>query len=235
MDLFVLGAWGPYPAPGGACSGYLLTSPRARVLLELGNGTLSRLHGGNLPWEVDAVILSHLHWDHMADLMVLRYALDARGITLPLYSPVVPSTESCLLDYKGVYKRHKIEDGLEVTIGDMSVSFHQVQHPVPAFGVRVASGGRVFAYSSDTGPTPALHTLARGAHLFLCESNLLETQEAPGHLKASQAARAARDSGAVNLLLTHVAPGVDPPVLENEARTIHKASWVAQEGRSYAI
>ena len=45
MRLTVLGNNGPYPAPGGACSGYLLESDsgETKILLDCGTGVLSRL------------------------------------------------------------------------------------------------------------------------------------------------------------------------------------------------
>ena len=45
MKLTVLGNNGPYPAAGGACSGYLLSSDskHTNVLIECGCGTLANL------------------------------------------------------------------------------------------------------------------------------------------------------------------------------------------------
>ena len=41
MKLTVLGCNGPYPAAGGACSGYLLETGDTRVLLDCGAGALA--------------------------------------------------------------------------------------------------------------------------------------------------------------------------------------------------
>lgn len=43
MKLTVLGCNGPYPAPGGACSGYLLQEGDTGVLLDCGAGVLAQL------------------------------------------------------------------------------------------------------------------------------------------------------------------------------------------------
>ena len=61
MFLTVLGRHGPYPRPGGACSGYLLEDGETRVLIDCGSGVLSRLLEIMRPEQLDAIVLSHLH------------------------------------------------------------------------------------------------------------------------------------------------------------------------------
>ena len=83
MKLTILGKYGPYPAAGGACSGYLIEQGSTRVLIDCGNGVLSRLQQVCKIKDLSAIVLSHLHSDHMADMLVLRYALEigrVRGI-----------------------------------------------------------------------------------------------------------------------------------------------------------
>lgn len=184
---------------------------------------------------MDAIIASHLHWDHISDLMVLRYALDAAKKTVPLYCPAEPERESGLLDYKGVYKRYAPVEGESIRIGDIEVTFHRVDHPILTYGLRLRAGKRVLAYSADTAPTGAVSTIARGADVFLCEANLAGSHEAPGHMKASQAAQFARDAGVGTLLLTHVSPTLKPEDLEGEAREHFASTLVAREGRTYSI
>ena len=75
MKLTVLGCYGPYPAAGGACSGYLLEHEGFAVLIDCGNGVLSRLQEFIEPSKLKAIIISHLHSDHCSDLFILRYAL----------------------------------------------------------------------------------------------------------------------------------------------------------------
>ena len=90
MILKILGNNGPYPAPGGACSGYLLSSDsgNTRILIDCGTGVLNRLLGECSLDALDAVILSHLHYDHMSDMLPMQYALqfNPRPRPLPVYS-----------------------------------------------------------------------------------------------------------------------------------------------------
>ena len=69
--LVVLGSCGGWPEPGRACSGFVLEYAGARIVLDLGYGTLPRLLallGSSAADGVDAVIVTHAHPDHMVDL-----------------------------------------------------------------------------------------------------------------------------------------------------------------------
>ena len=69
MFLTVLGRHGPYPRPGGACSGYFIEDGSTRVLIDCGSGVLSRLMEHVHPAHLDAIVLSHLHFDHAGGLL----------------------------------------------------------------------------------------------------------------------------------------------------------------------
>ncbi len=74
-NLKVLGCDGGYPGPGGAGSGYLVRMAGATVCLDMGPGVLARLQM-ELPLSgLDAVVVSHEHPDHRADLEALAVAL----------------------------------------------------------------------------------------------------------------------------------------------------------------
>ena len=74
MYLTILGNNGPFPAPGGACSSYLLESDsgETKLLIDAGTGSLARLMDIARPETLDAVVLSHLHFDHMSDLLPMQ-------------------------------------------------------------------------------------------------------------------------------------------------------------------
>ena len=79
MRLTILGCQGPYPEAGGACSAYLVEAGGKRVLMEAGSGCLARLGGMMALEALDAVVLSHLHFDHMGEMPLLGYALQGCG------------------------------------------------------------------------------------------------------------------------------------------------------------
>lgn len=64
----MLGGCGAWPAAGLACSGYLVEHEDFRLLVDPGYATLPRLLGYRAARDIDAVLVSHGHPDHCADL-----------------------------------------------------------------------------------------------------------------------------------------------------------------------
>src|SRR5580700_4239786 len=87
MRISVLGGCGAWPAAGQACSGYLVEHDRFRLVLDPGYATLPRLLAYVAAAEVDAVLISHGHPDHCADLNPLLRAR-ALGAAPPPPLPV---------------------------------------------------------------------------------------------------------------------------------------------------
>lgn len=244
MKLTVLGCYGPYPAAGGACSGYLLEEDGCRVLIDCGNGVLSRLQQHLKPWELEAVLLSHLHFDHTADLMVLRYALDyarARGLRLqplPLYAPPEPASEFKRLLYKELFEPVAVSAAEPLQIGPFQIQFMETIHALPCLAMRIETEKGVLVYSGDTEYFDGLAVFAGGADLFLCEANYQEEDMAhspSNHLSAAGAARLAAHAGVNRLLLTHLHPERRPALSLEEARKDYAAAELAREGTTCQI
>ena len=68
MRLTVLGGCGGWPAAGLACSGYLVEHDGFRLLIDPGYAVVPRLLAVVDAAAVDAVLVSHGHPDHCADL-----------------------------------------------------------------------------------------------------------------------------------------------------------------------
>src|SRR5690625_2660784 len=74
MKVTIIGFWGGYPAAGGATSAYLVEEKDFKLLVDAGSGSLSKLQKYINISDLDAVIVSHYHHDHVADIGVLQYA-----------------------------------------------------------------------------------------------------------------------------------------------------------------
>lgn len=92
--LRVLGSSSGFPVAGFACSGYLVNLAGQSLLLDCGPGVMTALIGADAKAGLDGVFISHMHPDHVLDLVPLGYALLTEWLTedsfarLPLYLPI---------------------------------------------------------------------------------------------------------------------------------------------------
>ena len=244
MQLTVLGSYGPYPAPGGACSGYLLEHEGSKILLDCGNGVLSRLQKYIKPWEVEAILLSHLHADHISDLFILKYALDmARGKQIisdgvKLYLPKEPVEESQRIPYKEVYQMNYLDPEEDITIGPFHITFLPTVHPLDCLAMKIKCVDKTLVYSGDTEYFPQLEQFAAGCDLFLCEANFQDDDiEASrrNHLSARQAAEIAQKGEVKKLLLTHLPAEKDAEVSLKEAKSAFAQAELVREEKTFSI
>ncbi len=246
MNLTVLGCYGPYPPAGGACSGYLLAHENSYILLDCGNGVLSKLQYFININELAAVFISHLHSDHISDLLIMRYALQIdlaqgkRKNPLKIYAPSEPAEELERLPYKDVYAIETIDEGKDVNLASMKFSFIKTLHPITCCAIKVqTAGGEKFIYSGDTAYFTELIPFVQDANLFLCEANYLQEDldngAPPYHLSASQAGQIAMQAGVQKLLLTHLPPHRERSTYLEEARLFFPETALAEEGKIYTL
>jgi ribonuclease BN (tRNA processing enzyme) len=217
MRLTVLGGCGAWPAAGSACSGYLVEHGGFRLLLDPGYATLPRLLEILDAAELDAVLVSHGHPDHCADLNPLlraRALTDERAPALPVYAPSGALGPVLALDRPGMLddaiRLAEFTPGDRLTVGPFGVRSWLLPHSRPNAGLRLEADGECLAYTGDTGPSPDLVPLARGADMLLAEASYPRQvpSDAERHLSSAlQAGQVAGQAGAGRLILTHLMPG----------------------------
>lgn len=227
MKLTILGNNGPFPSAGGACSGYLVSEGSVNILIDCGNGVLSNLQQYIRYEELDVIILTHLHSDHMSDMMVLKYALQIKrkrgqlDKSLNVYAPPEPTEEYQRIDIKDAFDLKPLTRDTVLKIGTISITFDQMRHPVMDFAVCMESRGKRFVFSGDTSWTESIIGFARNADLLMLDAGLLSKDktgsDAP-HLTAEECGIIAREANVNKLLLTHFYPEYDIDELLNEAR-----------------
>lgn len=240
MRLTVLGCSGSGPGPASPASGYLVAAGATRLLLDLGNGSFGALQRHLDPWALDGLALSHLHPDHCADVasLVVHRRYHPFPPTDPGHLPVLApddapdrlaaayatsAQERSSTDLSDVLAFRSVADGGRVR--GVTLRAARVEHPCPAYALRVEHEGASLVYSGDTGPSTGLVDLARGADVLLCEASWPHvmpgrwTEPPPGvHLSGRQAGEHAAAAGVGRLLLTHVPAWCDATALLAEAR-----------------
>lgn len=236
MKLTVLGSSGGCPGKGNPASGYLIEHGATTIWCDAGSGTFVPLMDHVDPADLDAVIISHAHTDHCADLIAF-FGYMAYGpsgeIPVPVYLPegtVAPLAAFVRADGDHVFHMtfdfHVVADGDVAQIGEIAVRFAAAHHPVPTVATRFEAEGRSLAYSGDTGPGGGFPGLCEGADVMLCEATL-QGERTPFvyeyHLTAAEAGTLARDAGAGRLILTHVSPTLDVQQSLSEATAAYGA------------
>ena len=219
MRLTVLGGCGAWPEAGQACSGYLIEHDDFRLVVDLGYATFPRLLEYTPAAEVDAVLISHGHPDHCADLNPL---LRARALPdepvgpLPVHALPGALDAVLALDRPGMLSEaidpQVIRPQEPLQIGPFRIVTRLLPHWLPNVGVRIEADGSVLAYTGDSGSVPQIAELAQGASVLLAEATYLD-QVPAGSARYLSSARAAggwaAQAGVGRLFLTHLWPGSD--------------------------
>ena len=238
MKLTVIGCAGSFPGPDSPASCYLVEAPHEggtfRLLLELGNGALGGLQRAVDLRDIGAVAISHLHPDHCLDMcgfyVVRRYHPAGAFDPIPVFAPDGAADYLANaygidddLGMTGQFEFRDWDESTPVTIGPFQVTVVTVDHPVPAYALKVSAGGRTLVYSGDTGPTEVLAEFVRDADAFLCEASFVESGDNPPnlHLTGAEAGDYATRGNVGQLLITHIPAWTD----RGEVMLDVKSTW----------
>jgi ribonuclease Z len=191
VDVTLLGTGSPLPNPDRAGPATLVRAGEATVLIDCGRGVVMRLtSAGVLPSMLTAVLLTHLHSDHITDLndiITTQWVMTPGPVPLRIYGPpgtqqVVDAVLSMLtLDQRYRIAHHddldqgptidvtEVKPGDTFELADAHVSVHRTDHrPVePTVGFRIEHDGKVAAIAGDTVPCAELDELCRDADLYV--------------------------------------------------------------------
>lgn len=248
MDVTIVGCAGSFPGPDSPASSYLLQAQGHNLVLDMGNGSLGALQKHCDVYDIDAVLLSHLHVDHCIDLcsyyVARKYHPRRRTSRIPVFGPT--GTADRMADAYGLARSpgmaaefNFMTHSAPVTeVGPFRITTIGVNHPVEAYAIRVEADGRSVVYSGDTGPTPNLVDLAASADVALFEASFLSSVDNPPnlHLTGPQAAEHARRADVGSLVLTHLVPWYDREQIYAETREVYDGDLcLAKPGMTFTV
>jgi ribonuclease BN (tRNA processing enzyme) len=246
VRLTIVGCSGSGPGPASPASCYLVEHDGFRLLLDLGNGSFGALQGLADPATVDAVFLSHLHADHCLDVAPFvvwhRYSGRSSRRLVPMYAPVGAERRLALAydsDGEGltdVFDFVPVGAG-HLELGPFAAELARTAHPVECYAIRLTAGGRSLVYTGDTGASPAVVELARGADVLLAEAAHPDVPGLPPdlHLTGREAGEHAAAAGVGRLLLTHVPTWVDRTAQLASARAVFPTAELVEPGATYDV
>ena len=263
MRITVLGKSPAWQDAGGACSGYLVEADGYSLLLDCGCGVFGKLRSHREYWELDAVVISHLHADHILDLVPFASALTYAPRQQPVPVGGHPGTDHParprliapngaaealrrVCGGSGMREEHveqafalseyEVSDTFE--LGPMEARFRGVPHFLPTHAVELREGDARFTYSADSSPSDDLCDFATGTDLLLIEATLPRPErEGPrGHLTPGEAGEHGRRAGARRLVLTHFSDELDADWARREAEEAFGGPVdIAHEGAVYEL
>lgn len=192
MSVVTLGTGNPMPDPNRAGPCTLVRTSAANILVDCGRGALMRAAavGVNAP-QIEVLLLTHLHSDHLTDvndLMTMRWAMTFTPTRLVIAGPegtrhFVERTLEALsddisyrvahhddLNWEPLIEIHELTAGpVPLDIPSVQISAAHTDHsPVrPTLGYRIEQDGRSVVVAGDTVPCEGLDQLCLGADVYV--------------------------------------------------------------------
>ncbi len=255
-----LGVRGSIAVPGMEAGGNTacveVVAGDTRIILDAGTG-LRTLGNERMASGIrhSTILLSHLHWDHVAGLQfftpvyvpgfrteiaggpngVMSHDAAIRSLFKAPFFPVDFD------DLGGVVTTRELKPNDRFQIGDITVTMARLNHPDPVYGYRLEHAGHSIVYATDTEHfacvDPTLKKLAAGADILIYDSQYTP-EEYPakvgwGHSTWQAGAELARAAGVPQLVMFHHDPGrtdAQLAALEAQAAAHTPGTVAAREG-----
>lgn len=240
LDLTFIGTGNAF-APGGLCwNGFVANG---RYLFEAPPQALMSLNRmGVDPNDIEAVVISHHHGDHILGLPFLITHWKYRGRTRPVQIVGPPETElvarliadrtyPSLFDLPFEIEWVTATPGDTVDLGALQLAPVAVEHDrklILSLGYACTLGGRRFGYTGDSQMCESVLNLARQSEVLVTECSS-KRQRIPTHMNLVDDMPVLRAAMApeAKLILTHIDAGVDATGLAN--------TFVATDFASYRL
>ena len=195
LKVIVCGSRSPLPSPGRAEACILVEAGDDIYIFDMGNGSVNNLTQYQLPWpNVQALLITHMHSDHMADLPDAHLQSWIQGRTEPLkvYGPegINLVTKGFELAYSADYQYRSDHHGQEMlpmniagfneititnnelipneTPGLEILPFVVDHYPVnSAYGFKITYKGRTVVISGDTINDGSVQKYSKDADLLI--------------------------------------------------------------------
>lgn len=220
IRLTFLGTGAPVPTAQRVQTGLLLEMDDSCVLVDCGSGVLHRLAQSDIAFgDVTNVLFTHLHPDHVADL--LPFLRTRQFVGAPSLEIAGPSGIDRLVDKTlAVHEYHRDDFDLTVrevgpgnfSIGTFDVTAIETQHVVYCLAYRCtpsSEDGPIFTFSGDSDAFDELAAFADGSDVLVHDCAHTDTVDETPHATPSTLGTVLADHRFGRVYLTHLYPETD--------------------------
>ena len=242
-ELIVIGSGTGIPSLRRGAPGLIILSDSARLLIDSGSGTLGRmLEVGVTFRDPDLLLYTHIHPDHVSDLVPIifasKYADQPREKALLCVGG--PGFQSYFEKLKNLYGSWIEPQSYPLTTREISqeamvyrdlrISSKPMAHIAESVGYRIEfKNGKSMAISGDTDYCQNIVDLAFEVDLLVLECSFPDSKKVEGHLTPCLAGRIALESNCKKLLLTHLYPVCDQFDILNQCRQVYPGPTLLAE------
>ena len=217
----ILGSGASLLSPDRVSSGLMVETAGNPLLFDLGAGVLHRLSCSLEDiTKIEHIFISHLHVDHISDIVALIQSLWLSGYDkmLNVYGPSQIQKMAVLLAeifpyLKGKIKMkyHQLEPGFLAKVKEWTVLAFPVDHgDIEAYGFHIEAEGKRVVYSGDTRPCKEMIKHAKGADLLIHECSMPDRMKGEmvtaTHTTPGDLGRLAAEANVKALVLVHMYP-----------------------------
>ena len=231
-------------AKRASSSYWLETTDGFRILLDAGADSPHRLAQEQLDWpRLDAIWISHFHWDHFAGLPALlfgmKWAPQIHQRSEPLLILGGPGLRAVLerINETNNFKLFDLHFPIEILevrshnnfemLPGLRASVVSTKHKNESLALRlVDSDQKSFGYTSDTGFTEELIPFCSGVNLLLMECSFRKDSPVTTHLALADAIKIAAGASPERLVLTHLYAEWDQFDVVAEARRLWQGETI---------
>ena len=242
-EVVVIGSGTGAPSLKRGSPGLVVLSEGTTVLIDSGPGALRKmLEAGITYLDLDLLLYTHTHPDHVADLVPILFACKyaekprqedlfcAGGPGFNGFFEKLKNVYGTWIEPRAYHLTTKEMTGTPLIFRDLRISSKPMAHLSESLGYRIEfKDGKSMAVSGDTDYCKNLVDLASAVDLLVLESSFPDGKKVEGHLTPSIAGRIASESQCKRVLLTHLYPVCDQVDVVEQCRQVFKGEVILGE------